>query len=93
MMLRATFQTEATNKAFKDGSVPKILEATMAKLKPEAAYFAPHNGKRCAMLFFDMKDPSDIPSICEPLFSALNAEIELHPVMNAEDLQRGLKAL
>jgi hypothetical protein len=38
-----------------------------------------------------MKDSSQIPPIAEPLFAALGAEIELVPVMNAEDLRKGLE--
>jgi hypothetical protein len=47
----------------------KIFEATMSKLKPEAAYFAAEHGHRSAMMFFDMKDASDILGIVEPLFA------------------------
>ena len=44
------------------------------------------------MLFFDMQHASEIPDIAEPLFAALNAEIELQPAMNADDLKKGLSA-
>jgi hypothetical protein len=37
-------------------------------LKAEAAYFVAEDGVRTAMIFFDMRDSSDIPSIVEPLF-------------------------
>ena len=62
----------------------------MSKLKPEAAYFVAEHGNRCAMMFFDMKDASEIPGIAEPLFAGLNARVQLLPVMNVEDLKRGL---
>jgi hypothetical protein len=42
------------------------------------------------MMFFDMKDASDIPAIAEPLFAGLNAKVQLLPAMNAEDLRWGL---
>jgi hypothetical protein len=77
----------------KDGKLGQVLKATMTKLKPEAAYFVANEGCRCAMLFFDMRDVSDIPAIAEPLFSSLGAEIEMVPAMNAEDLEKGLSAL
>ncbi len=92
MMLRITFPTELANSAIKNGSFQQVLEATMNRLKPEASYFTANNGCRCAMLFFDMLDASEIPPIAEPLFTALNVEIELVPVMNADDLKRGLSA-
>ena len=65
----------------------------MAKLKPEAAYCVAERGRRCALFFFDMRDASDIPGIAEPLFVGLHAEIELAPVMNADDLKKGLGAV
>ena len=49
------------------------------------------DGVRTAMIFFDMLDSSDIPSIVEPLFMGIDAEVELLPVMNADDLRKGLK--
>jgi len=42
------------------------------------------------MMFFDMKDAAEIPGIAEPLFAGLNARIQLLPVMNADDLKKGL---
>jgi hypothetical protein len=42
------------------------------------------------MMFFDMKGASEIPAIAEPLFAGLNARLQLLPVMNADDLKKGL---
>jgi hypothetical protein len=92
MMLKIIIPTEAGNRTIKDGSLPKVLEATMSKLNAEAAYFVAQDGLRNAMIFFDMRDSSDIPSIVEPLFIGLDAEVELLPVMNADDLRKGMKA-
>ncbi len=92
MMLTINIPTEAGNRAVKDGSLPKILEATVSKLKPEAAYFLADNGFRSAMIFFDLRNASDIPAIVEPLFLGLGAEVELVPVMNTDDLKLGLGA-
>ena len=92
MMLKVTFPTEVGNRALQDGSFSRTMEETMGRLKPEAAYFVADRGRRCAMLFFDMRESSDIPVIAEPLFVGMNAEIELLPVMNIDDLQKGLNA-
>ena len=93
MMLKITMPTEVGNRTIQDGTFQKIMEATVTKLRPEASYFVADKGRRSAMLFFDMQDASDIPAIAEPLFVGLNAEIELTPVMNADDLQKGLRAV
>jgi hypothetical protein len=90
MMLKFTLPVEKGNQAFKDGSLGKTLESLTKKLKPEAAYFGPSNGKRSGMMFFDLAEPSQIVEIAEPLFSNLNAEVEIVPVMNGDDLRKGL---
>jgi hypothetical protein len=91
MMLTFKLPIEQGNKAFKDGSLSKVLQSLMAKLKPEAAYFGPIEGKRAGMIFFDMEDPSGLVQYGEPLFHHLNAEVEIVPVMNAEDLRKGFE--
>ena len=90
MMLRFTLPVEKGNQAFNDGSLGRTMESVMTKLKPEAAYFAPLDGKRSGMLFFDIAEPSQIVEIVEPLFLNLDAAVEIVPVMNAEDLRKGL---
>jgi hypothetical protein len=90
MMLKIVIPTETGNQAIKDGSLHKIFEAAMSRLKPEVAYFFPEHGLRSAMMIFDMKDASEIPVIAEPLFAGLNARLQLQPVMNADDLKKGL---
>lgn len=89
-LLKISVPVEAGNDSIKSGTLPKTLEATLSQLKPEAAYFFTENGKRTALIFFDLKDPSDIPVIAEPLFMGFNAEIEFKPVMNQADLTAGL---
>jgi hypothetical protein len=38
------------------------------------------------------REPKRAPAIAEPLFAGLNAEIEVIPAMNADDLKKGLGA-
>lgn len=93
MMMKVTMDTEAGSRAIQDGSLPKMLQETMERLKPEAAYFGPEGGQRTAFLVFDMNDPSQLPSLTEPLFSTAKAKVEIFPVMDQDDLQRGLQQL
>jgi hypothetical protein len=90
MMLRFTLPVEKGNQAFKDGSLGKTVESIMNKLKPEAAYFGPSDGKRSGMIFFDLAETSQIVEVVEPLFANLNAAVEIVPVMNGDDLRKGL---
>jgi hypothetical protein len=45
------------------------------------------------MLVIDVKDPSDIPVIAEPFFTQLDAAVEFTPVMNADDVKKGLEKI
>ncbi len=90
MMLKVSMPTDASNAAFKDESLGKILMGAMERLKPEAAYFFPENGRRTALYFFDLQDEAQIPVVVEPFFHGVNADITLIPVMNADDVGKGI---
>ncbi|MBT2382345.1 hypothetical protein [Streptomyces sp. ISL-11] len=92
-LLRARMDTRAGNESLRKGSMPKVIEGLMEQLRPEAAYFTSLDGGRTCLMVFDMEDASQMPAICEQLFLEMEAEIELHPVMNADDLKKGLAAL
>ncbi|CDX61796.1 conserved hypothetical protein [Mesorhizobium plurifarium] len=94
MMLKVTVPTVEGNKALKDGSMGKFIEHTLSDLRPEAAYFTAEKGQRTAYLFVDIKDSSEMPHFGERFFLAFNAAVDFVPVMNADELKRGLpKAL
>jgi hypothetical protein len=40
-----------------------------------------------------MADSADMPPFAEPFFAGLAADVEISPVMNPEDLQKGLSRL
>ena len=90
-LLKASMNTEATNQATKDGSIKRVFETFAEQYKPEAAYFTAENGKRTAYFFFDLKDSTQIPGIAEPFFQQLGAELTLAPVMNSEEVMKGLE--
>lgn len=92
MLLKVSIPVADGNRTIRDGSLPAIMEKAIAQLRPEAAYFTVENGNRTAFIFFDLHDVTIIPSIAEPLFMGFNAQIDLTPVMNADDMRAGLKA-
>ncbi len=91
-LVRVTLDVTASNKAIMDGSLPKIINSTIERTRPEAVYFHTDDGNRACIFVFDMKDPAEIPAIAEPFFMGLNAKVDFSPVMNGEDLQKGLEA-
>jgi hypothetical protein len=92
-MARISMPVEAGNQAIKDGTLGAVVQRTAERWKPEAMYFTTFNGERTAYLVFDLPDASGIPSFAEPFFTELNASVELAPVMNGDDLQKGLSQL
>ena len=93
MLLRIQIPVEKGNEAFKSGALQRTIQTAMEQLKPEAAYFYPEGGKRNGIMVFDMEGSWQLPPMLEPLFESLNASIDLTPVMNGEDLQRGFEAV
>lgn len=93
VMLRAHLDTPATNEGIKTGALPQAIKSLMDKVKPEAAYFGLHEGVRSCWIVFDLQDSAQMPPLMEDLFLQFNAELEVGPVMNAEDLAKGLAAM
>jgi hypothetical protein len=92
-MLRAQMDTQIGNEALKNGTLQKTMQSLVERLQPEAAYFTAMEGQRTSTFVFDMQDSSQIPAVAEPLFRSLGAKVEIVPVMNLDDLQKGLAAL
>lgn len=93
VMLRAHMDTAASNEGIKSGALPQAIKKLTEKVKPEAAYFGLHEGVRSCWMVFDLQDSSQMPALLEDLFLQFNAEIEVGPVMNAEDMAKGLAAM
>jgi hypothetical protein len=90
VMARVSIPVEAGNKGIRDGSLPRVMQQAAERWKPEAAYFTTFDGRRTAFFVFDMTDSSAIPPFAEPFFMELDAEVQISPVMNTDDLQKGL---
>ena len=93
MMARISMPVEAGNKGIQSGALPTVMQQTVERWKPEAMYFTTFDGKRTAYIVFDMPDSSSMPVFAEPFFEQLSAEVQLAPVMNGDDLQKGLSEL
>jgi hypothetical protein len=90
---RISIPVEAGNAGIKSGDLPKSMQQMAERWNPEAMYFTTFDGRRTAFVVFDMPDSSAIPVFAEPFFMGLNAEVTFAPVMNAEDLQKGLSEI
>ena len=94
MMMQMWIPVEAGNNAARTGALGAPLEKMVEAMKPEAVYYTSNaNGERGGLIFFDLKDPSQIPVIAEPFFLSFNAKITFTPVMNAADLAKAAPAI
>jgi hypothetical protein len=93
MMMKVSVPIEAANKAIQDGTMKRILQEQLEKLRPESVYFFADDDFRTALLFIDVKEASDMPVIADPFFQGVNARIRFTPVMNAQDFQVGMAKL
>ncbi len=89
-MAKIMLPVESGNQGVKDGTIGKLFQAAGERWKPEAMYFGAFQGQRAAFIVFDMPDPSDMVPFTERFFQELNADVEITPVMSAEDLQKGI---
>ena len=92
-LLKVSMEVEKANNALRDGSMQQLMSSVLDRIHPECAYFTTDQGRRTALIVFDLNDPSQIPSIAEPFFQTFGAEVEFKPVMNREDLMKGLQNL
>ena len=87
-MLKVNIPVEDGNEAVRKGTLGKTISEILSDIKTEAVYFGDENGMRTGFIFLEMNDSSEIPKIAEPWFLAFNAEVEIHPVMRPEDLEK-----
>lgn len=93
IMLHVALDTETSNRMVLDGTLGPTVEGILEKLKPEAVYAHPWNGRRALTLIVDAPDGATLPSLAEPFWLQLGATVEAVPVMNAEELAAGLARL
>jgi hypothetical protein len=93
VLIRAMIPTTAGNKMVKDPNFLKTIEDYTKKFNCEAAYFTEVNGNRTMVFVLDLPSPDMIPNIAEPLFQAFDANVEIHPVMNLDDLKMAISRI
>jgi hypothetical protein len=89
-LIRARIPTEAGNKMVQDPNFLKKIEEYINKIKAEANYFFESDSNRVVAFIMDIQSAYQIPIITEPLFSGMDAHVELHPVMSLDDLKKGI---
>lgn len=92
VMIKFSFPVKPGNELVSSGKINKVFQSLLEDLKPEAAYFYPENGQRGGLFVVNMADSSDLARMLEPIWFGIQADVTVTPVMNGEDLQKGLGA-
>ena len=81
------------NELARKGTLGPTVKSILEQIKPEAAYFPAEGGHRSSFLVVNLTDASEMPAIAEPWFQALNATVEIQPVMLPEDMEKAEAAI
>lgn len=92
-MLVVELDTETSNSLITEGTIGKTMEEVLGTLKPEAAYFYAHDGRRAMTLVVDTPDEASLVTMCEPFWLQTNAKVDAYPCMSVDDLRTGLGRL
>jgi hypothetical protein len=69
----------------------KILKSILAKSNPKLVIFFEADGNRVCAFVVNMDSVDMIPTIAEPLFQEMGANVEFHPVMSFDDLKKAIQ--
>ena len=92
-LVKATIPVKAGNELVQDEDFQGRMDRILGAIKPEAAYFGVNGGQRTVFLAVEMTDASQIPTIVEPLWLNLKADIEITPVMSKADMTKAAPAI
>jgi len=88
-IMKMKMSQDKGDKAIRDPQFGKKMHELLAEIKAESAYFTTICGHRGAYIVVNINDASEIPSIAEPFFLWLGADVDFLPVMTPEDLAKG----
>lgn len=93
VLVRAIIPVTTGNKMVKDPNFLRNIEDYIKKFNCEASYFTEVNGNRTMVFVLDLPSPDTIPAIAEPLFRGYDANVEIHPAMNLDDLKKAISRM
>jgi hypothetical protein len=89
-MIEFTVPTQHGNDVVRSGKIDRVFRKLGEDLKPEAMYFYPDDGLRAGCIFLQSDNPAICAAVGERLWFGLHAQIKVTPVMNADELGKGL---
>jgi hypothetical protein len=89
-MVQFSIPTQYGNEVVRSGKIEKVFKRLGEEFKPEAMYFYPTDGLRGGCMFIQTDNPSVCVAIGERMWFGLQAHVKVTPVMNGEELGKGL---
>ena len=74
----------------KDPNFLNNIEKYIKDFNCEATYFTEFDGNRTLIFVLDLHSTDMLPVIGKPLFSGFEANVEIHPAMNFDDLKNAI---
>ena len=93
VLLKAMIPTTEGNQMVKDPNFLKNIENYINMFNCEASYFTEMDGNRTFIFVLDLPNTDMIPAIAEPLFQRYEADVEIHPAMNFDDLKNAISKM
>jgi hypothetical protein len=88
LMLRFAIPVEKGNEAAADGSLSIAINELKNAVKAESVYLFTENGERAGIVIFEESESARLPIINEPFFAAVDAAIDITPVVELKDLMK-----
>ena len=92
-MIKFSIPVNAGNELVGSGKIGQNFQSLIEDFRPEASYFFPENGQRSGIMVVNMSDSSELAKVAESFWFGLHADISVTPVMNGEDLAKGLSGI
>lgn len=93
VMVKFSIPVSHGNELVKSGKISRNFQSLMEDFKPEAAYFFPDNGQRSGFMIINVADSPDLVKVAESFWFGLHADISTTPVLNGEDLAKGIAGI
>jgi hypothetical protein len=92
-LVKATIPVEAGNDLLRDPNFGTRLQQILGDIGPEAAYFTAQDGQRTIYLIVNMEGAHELPRVAEPLWLALEADVDRVPVMDQADMVKATPSI
>lgn len=89
-MVQFSIPTQYGNEVVRSGKIEKVFKKLGEDFKPEAMYFYPAEGLRAGCIVLQTDNPAICVAVGERLWFGLQAQVKVTPVMNGEELAKGL---